>query len=135
MTAPPTDSRMTMKVLLPFKVLLETGGVRRIVAETSRGSIGFWPNRLDCAAVMVSGILTFETDEGGEQFVALDRGVIVKTGLDVKISVRRAVAGGDLGSLRKLVEAQFNALGEGERQSRALLAKMETEIIREATRF
>ena len=135
MTAPPTDSRMTMKVLLPFKVLLETGGVRRIVAETSRGSIRFWPNRLDCAAVMVSGILTFETDEGGEQFVALDRGVIVKTGLDVKISVRRAVAGGDLGSLRKLVEAQFNALGEGERQSRALLAKMETEIIREATRF
>lgn len=135
MTAPPTDSRMTMKVLLPFKVLLETDGVRRIVAETSRGSIGFWPNRLDCAAVMVTGILTFETDEGGEQFVGLDRGVIVKTGLDVRISVRRAVAGGDLGSLRQLVEAQFNALDEGERQSRSLLAKMETEIIREATRF
>ena len=125
---------MRLKILLPFKVLAETGGVRRIVAETSRGFIGFWPHRLDCAAVLVPGILTFEGEAGGEQFIALDRGVLVKTGPDVHVSVRHAVTGGDLGSLRRLVEAQFKSLDEAERQSRALLAKMECEIIRETTK-
>jgi F-type H+-transporting ATPase subunit epsilon len=126
---------MNLKILLPFKVLMDAPDIRRIVAETSSGSVGFWPHRLDCAAVLVPGILTFEAGAGGEQFIALDRGVLVKTGMDVRVSVRNAVAGGDLGSLRRLVDAQFESIDETERQSRALLSKMESEIIRETTKF
>lgn len=126
---------MKLKILLPFKVLVEARDIRRIVAETSQGFVGFWPHRLDCAAVLVPGILTFEGEDGAEQFVALDRGVLVKTGMDVSVSVRNAVAGGDLGSLQRLVEAQFKMIDESERQARSMLSKMETEIIRETTRF
>lgn len=126
---------MRLRVQLPFKVLLEAEDIRRIVAETRCGCVGFWPHRLDCAAVLVPGILTFEAGSGGEQFIALDHGVLVKTGDEVRVSVRNAVAGGDLGSLRRLVEAQFEAIGEGERHARALLSKMESELIRETTKY
>jgi len=126
---------MNLKILLPFKVLLEAADIRRMVVETSSGFVGFWPRRLDCAAVLVPGILTYEGEDGGEQFVAVDRGVLVKTGTCVRVSARNAVAGGDLGSLRRLVEAQFKVIEESERESRAMLSKMETEIIRETTRF
>ena len=135
MSGPATQAGMNLKILLPFRNLVECAGVRRIVAETSLGFVGFWPRRLDCAAVLTPGIFTFECDGGGEQYVALDRGVLVKTGLEVRVAVRHAVAGGDLGSLRRLVEAQFKILDESERESRSLLAKMESEIIRETTKF
>jgi F-type H+-transporting ATPase subunit epsilon len=135
MSDPATAETMKLRIQLPFAVLLETGGIRRMIAETSGGFFGLWPHRLDCAAALVPGIFTYEDTDGNEQFVAVDRGVLVKTGLDVSVSVRNAVSGGDLGSLRKLVEEQFVQIGEGESQTRALLAKMESEMIRETTRI
>jgi hypothetical protein len=47
-----------------------------------------------------AGILTYEADGGGEVYVAVDEGVLVKTGPDVLVSVRRALGGTDLGQLR-----------------------------------
>jgi len=51
------------------------------------------------------------------------------------VSVRNGVIGGDLGTLRQLVDRQFVHLNESEREARSLLAKMESEIIRETTRL
>jgi F-type H+-transporting ATPase subunit epsilon len=135
MKAIDAGSAMNLRVLLPFAVALESVDVRRIVVETVDGSVGLWPRRLDCAAVLVPGILTYETGSGGEKFAAIDRGVLVKTGAEVVVSVRNAVTGGDLGELRDLIDEQFVQMDESERQSRSLLAKMESEIIRETTRF
>lgn len=136
MNAPaPEIVAMTLRILLPHAVLWEGGDVRRIVAESGGGQFGLLPRRLDCAAALTPGILTYETGAGGEQFVAVDRGVLVKTGPEVVVSVRHAVAGADLGHLRRLVEAEFRRLDETERRARALLARMESEIIRETTRF
>ena len=126
---------MTLRILLPFGVLLEHADVRRVVAETGAGLVGVLPHRLDFASLLVPGILTYEAEGGGEQFVALDRGVLVKTGLQMTVSVRNGVIGGDLGTLRQLVDRQFVHLNESEREARSLLAKMESEIIRETTRL
>ena len=90
---------MMLKVLLPFQIFVDTTEVVRIVAETSAGSVGLLPNRLDCVAVLVPGILIYETPQGGEVFLAVDEGVLVKTGGSVRISVRRAIAGTDLEQL------------------------------------
>lgn len=130
-----TSETINLLVQLPYAVLLETGGIRRMVAETRGGFFGLWPHRRDCAAVLVPGILTYEDNAGKEHFVAVDRGVLVKTGLDVSVSVRNALTGGDLGSLRRLVDEQFIQIGESEDQARALLSKMESEMIRETTRI
>jgi F-type H+-transporting ATPase subunit epsilon len=121
---------MRLKVLLPFEVFADTIGVSRIVAETREGSFGLLPHRLDCVAALAPGILTYETGPDGEVFVAVDEGVLVKTGPDVLVSVRRAVGGTDLGQLRAAVEQQFLTLDEREQSVRSVLTRMETDVIR-----
>jgi len=125
---PPT--LMNLKVLLPFQIFAEKTGVSRIVAETLEGSFGLLPHRLDCVAPLAPGILIYETGPDGEVFVAVDEGVLVKTGLDVVVSVRRAIAGTDLGKLHDAVEQQFLTLDEREQSVRAVLTRMETDVIR-----
>jgi len=121
---------MTLKVLLPFRVFAERDDVRRIVAETPHGSFGLLPHRLDCVAPVVPGIFTYETEGGGITYVAVDEGMLVKTGPLVLLSVRNAIGGADLGNLRAEVENHFRRLDEGEQRTRAVLAKMETGFLR-----
>ena len=120
---------MNLKVLLPFQVFAEKTGVSRIIAETHDGSFGVLPHRLDCVAALVPGILIYETDSDGEVFVAVDEGVLVKTGPDVLVSVRRALLGKDLGRLREAVEKEFLTLDEIEQSVRSVMAKLETGFL------
>lgn len=128
-------ARMNLKVLLPFKIFAEKTGVSRIVAETREGSFGLLPHRLDCVAALTPGILVFETEMDGEVYVAVDEGVLVKTGPDVLVSVRRALVGTDLGQLRDAVEQEFLTLDEHEQSVRSVLAKMESNFIRRMAAF
>ncbi len=125
---PPT--LMRLKVLLPFGVFAEKTGVSRIVAETSEGSFGLLPHRLDCVAALTPGILTYETEAEGEVFLAVDEGVLVKAGPDVLVSVRRALGGADLGQLRDAVAQEFLDLDEHEQSVRSVMAKLETGFLR-----
>ncbi len=88
---------MNLKVLLPFRIFAERTGIARIVAETREGSFGLLPHRLDCVAALAPGILIYELEAEDEVYVAVDEGVLVKTGLDVLVSVRNAIGGTDLG--------------------------------------
>jgi len=121
---------MTLKVLLPFQIFAEKSGVSRIVAETREGSFGLLPHRLDCVAALAAGILTYETEADGEVFVAVDEGVLVKTGSEVLVSVRRALGGKDLGQLREAVTKEFLTLDEHEQSVRTVMAKLETGFLR-----
>jgi F-type H+-transporting ATPase subunit epsilon len=121
---------MNLKILLPFRIFAEKTSVSRIVAETREGSFGLLPHRLDCVAALAPGILIYESEADGEVYVAVDQGVLVKTGLDVAVSVRNAIAGTDLGQLRETVEREFLNLSERERNVRLVMAKMESGFIR-----
>ena len=57
-----TQTRMHLKILLPFEVLAEKTRVTRIVAESREGSFGLWPHRLDCVAALAPGILIYEVE-------------------------------------------------------------------------
>jgi len=126
---------MNLKVLLPFQVFAEKAGVLRIVAETREGSFGLLPHRLDCVAALVPGILTYQTAADGEVFVAVDEGVLVKTGPDVLVSVRRALGGKDLSRLREVVQKEFLTLDEHEQSVRTVQAKLETGFLRRFATF
>jgi F-type H+-transporting ATPase subunit epsilon len=67
--------------------------------------------------------------------VALDEGVLVKTGLDVSISVRNAIGGTDLTQLHKAVQNQFLNLNEQEQNVRTIMAKMESDFVRRLVEF
>ena len=129
---------MNLEVLLPFRVFAAKTDVLRIVAETSRGSFGLLPRRLDCVAALVPGILTYETEAEGEVYLAVDEGVLVKTGPDVLVSVRRAIGatGKDqLHQLRDSVAKEFLTLDEQEQRVRAVTAKLETGFVRRFVRL
>jgi F-type H+-transporting ATPase subunit epsilon len=128
-------THMNLKVLLPFQVFTDQHGVSRIVAETSAGSFGLLPHRLDCVAALVPGILTYESEKKGEVYLAVDEGVLIKTGLDVLVSVRNAIGGTDLSQLRDVVEQEFLTLDEHEQSVRSAMAKMESSFIRRVAEF
>jgi len=121
---------MNLKVLLPFQIFAEKSDVSRIVAETREGSFGLLPHRLDCVAALVPGILIYETKSEGEVFLAVDEGVLVKTGSDVLVSVRRAILGTDLSQLHEAVENEFLTLDAHEQSVRQVTAKLETGFLR-----
>ncbi len=129
------SARMTLEVLLPFGVFASTTGVRRIVAESRNGSFGLLPHRLDCVAALTPGILTYESDSEGEVFVAVDEGVLVKTGVDVRVSVRRAVRGSDLALLHDAVEKEFLTLDDQEQDVRTVMAKLEAGFLHRFARL
>lgn len=122
---------MQLKILLPFRVFADVHEVKRIVAETPRGSFGILPRRLDCVGALAPGIFTYETEEDGEVHVAIDRGILVKAGSEVLVSVRKAVGGRELGELHQAVEEQFRQLDEHEREVRSVTVKLETRFIRQ----
>jgi F-type H+-transporting ATPase subunit epsilon len=121
---------MNLKILLPFKIFAAKTGVLRIVAETREGSFGLLPHRLDCVAALAPGILMCETEAEGEVYIAVDEGVLIKTGSDVLVSVRNAIGGMDLRTLREAVEQEFLNLDEQEKNVRSVLAKLEGGFIR-----
>jgi F-type H+-transporting ATPase subunit epsilon len=120
---------MNLKVLVPYQVFAEKAGLSRLVAETRTGSFGILPHRLDCIAALAPGILTWETPTDGEVFVAVDEGVLVKTGADVVVSVRRAIGGTDLGALRQAVQREFLTLDAGEQSTRQAMARLESGLL------
>jgi F-type H+-transporting ATPase subunit epsilon len=126
---------MHLKILLPFKIFAEASGVTRIVAQTHDGSFGLLPRRLDCVAALTPGILIYETQAQGELFVAVDEGVLVKTGREVLVSVRRALTGTDLAQLRDAVEREFLTLDVREQSVRSVMEKLETGFLRRFATF
>jgi F-type H+-transporting ATPase subunit epsilon len=121
---------MNLKVLLPFNIFLEKKNVKSIVADTSIGSFGILPHRLDCVAALEPGILSYETPEDGEKYIAIDEGILIKAGADVFVSVRDAIGGADLGKLREKAEDVFLHLNEQEKSIRSVLSKLESELVR-----
>lgn len=121
---------MQLKILLPFKIFAALDAVTRVVVTTHAGSFGLLPHRRDCVAALSPGVLSYSTSTGGEVHLAVDEGVLIKTGAEVLVCVRHAVAGGDLGSLRKAVEQEFLNLNEQEKSVRATLAHLESGLIR-----
>ncbi|MGB4839316.1 MAG: F0F1 ATP synthase subunit epsilon [Saprospiraceae bacterium] len=120
---------MDLKILLPYRIFAEVKNVSRIVAETSEGSFGLLPQRLDCVAALVPGIFTYETTSESVHYLAVDEGILVKAGTQVLVSVRNAFGGTDLGKLHESVEKEFVKLDDSERNIRSAMAKMESGFL------
>jgi F-type H+-transporting ATPase subunit epsilon len=121
---------MHLKINIPDRVAVNETGITSIVAEAPGGFFGILPHRLDCVAVLVPGILYVRRDGQDEYYVAIDEGVLVKTGLDVVVSVHNAIAGHDLHKMKELVEQEFLQRSEQEQNVRIVLAKIEDDFTR-----
>jgi F-type H+-transporting ATPase subunit epsilon len=80
-------------------------------------------------AALEPGILIYQIGAEPEVYVAVDERVLVKTGPDVMVSVRRATGAADLGQLRDAVKRDFLTLDANEKSVRAATAKLEAGFL------
>ncbi|MCF6158245.1 MAG: F0F1 ATP synthase subunit epsilon [wastewater metagenome] len=125
---------MRLKIVLPTEVLIDQE-VTKVVAEAENGYFCLLPRHIDFVTALVPGILSFEPEQGMEEFLAVDEGILVKSGSEVFVSTRNAMRGPDLGSLKQTVEERFQALSDQEKKARSAIARMESSFIRRFLRF
>ncbi|MFW6136514.1 MAG: F0F1 ATP synthase subunit epsilon [Candidatus Aminicenantaceae bacterium] len=119
---------MKIKVLLPTHVFMEeeTG---KISGEALNGSFTILPRHVDFVTALQAGLLFFE-GEKGETFLAVDKGVLLKAGDEVLVSVRSAAKAENLEDVRRKVEERYRELNEKEKKSRSVLAGFESDFVR-----
>jgi F-type H+-transporting ATPase subunit epsilon len=125
---------MHLRILLPSQVFAALDDVSEIIVETQQGSLGLLPQRLDCVAALVPGILTYRAPAGTVD-LAVAEGVLVKTGPDVLVSVRHAIPGIDLAALHDNVKRDFLAVNQEERVVRRAVATLESSFIAKFNRI
>ena len=119
---------MKLKVLLPTQVFLKEE-VTKVIAEAGNGSFCLLPRHIDFATSLIPGILSFQREDGTEEFLAVDGGVLVKCGPEVSVSTRNAVRSSDLSKLRRTVKEEFGVLDEREKKAHTALARLEASFV------
>ena len=120
---------MRLRVCLPDRVLVDSR-VKKIIAESEDGSFCLLPRHIDYVALLVPGILSYESDEvANEEYLAVDEGILIKRGDDVTVSTRKGVLSKDLEVLKQTVENEFLELEEQERKARSIIAKLEMDVV------
>ncbi len=76
-------------------------------------------------AALVPGILTYRIP-AGKVYLAVAEGILVKSGDQVLVSVRRAIAGSDLSTLHDSVTRDFLSVDAEQRVVRHAVASMES---------
>jgi F-type H+-transporting ATPase subunit epsilon len=126
---------MHLKILLPYRTFVDKTDVARIVFVTQGGSFGLLPHRRDCVAAIAPGLFTYQIGDAHEVIVAVDQGVMVKSGGDVLVSVRRAIAGADIDQLQRAIEADFLTLTDMQQSARKVSAKLESGFLKRFVEF
>lgn len=126
---PPSINGMHLHVSLPTEVLVDERALK-IIAEAENGLFCLLPRHIDFVTALAPGILSFIDEGGGEHYVAVDEGILVKCGADVLVSTLNGVRGTDLAHLKDLIEERFLELDEHERKARTALARLEAGALR-----
>lgn len=120
---------MRLEVLTPTEILIDEQ-VQKVIAEAQNGSFCLLPRHIDYVTALAPGLLSFVNETGQEVFLAVDEGILVKQGAKVRVSVRQAVKGEELASLKQTVQEKFIHLDEREKQLRSSLARLEADFVR-----
>jgi len=120
---------MILKVYTPGGKVLEDETLK-IKAEAVNGCFTILPRHTDFIANLVPGILYYTDKSGTEKYVAVDEGIFLKTEMIVKVAVRNAIPGTELGKLQDTVKEYFFGMSEQERKTRSILAGLETDFVK-----
>jgi len=119
---------MRLTVLVPTEVVVDRE-VDAVVAESLHGSFGLLPHHVDVVAPLAASLLAYRVDDE-ETFMAVDGGTLVKCADEVLVSTPRAVCGPGLDDLRTTVTRTFQDIEARERDARAALVRLESDLLR-----
>ncbi len=120
---------MRLKLLVPTEILVNSR-VESITASGLEGSFCLKPAHIDYISILVPGLLFYTAPDHDEiSYLAIDRGILIKQGAEVLISVRNAVISKDIGQLHNLVKTRFATLDQQQRKVRTAMAKLESDFV------
>lgn len=120
---------MKLQIYTPLGLALSSY-VNKISLETMSGYITFLPRHIDYAAAMNANILSYTDEENKEKFVACHRGIVVKKGDVVTVTVQKAVQGDTIDDLEKIIRQEFKQDEENRKELNAAMARLEAGLIR-----
>lgn len=125
---------MKLQVCVPTEILIDEP-VAKVIAEAANGSFCLLPRHTDFLTALVPGILMYEQPAGKEIFLANDKGVLVKQGEHIRVSVGNAIQADSLESLRDAVGRKFELLDERSRVCQSAIASLEANFLRRFLEF
>lgn len=125
---------MNLVVQTPSETVVKADVVA-VGGDGLHGRFTMLPRHLDHAVLLEAGILSYRRVGGAEGLLAVDGGVLVKVGDEVRVATPRAIPGDDLGDLQRAVADRFRDLDERERATRAALARVESHVVENVFEF
>jgi F-type H+-transporting ATPase subunit epsilon len=120
--------RFDLKICLPNRVLLTTRA-QRLGADAANGRFVVRPNHIDFVTALVPSILYYQ-EPTATHYVAIDRGMLVKRANEVWVSVLQAMQSDDLEHLDHVIDTEFRALDERQKQTQTALTRLEVSFMR-----
>ena len=119
---------MRLRVVIPTEVALDEE-VESVTAQAENGAFGLLPHHVDFVSSLVPGLLGYR-HKGGEYFVGVDGGLLVKRATVVYVATPRATHGTSLGDVRRLIRETFSKRDKREERAWRALKKLEADMIR-----
>ena len=101
-----------------------------MIFDAKDGSFCLLPRHIDFVSVLVPSILTFQSQNGTEQYLVHDEGILVKQDLEVLIAIKHGLIENTLGSLKNRLEKEFQDIETQEKKTKQLLTDMEVDFIK-----
>lgn len=123
---------MHLTLTLPTRIEVDCQA-ESICAEGLEGNFCIEPRHVDIACLLRPGLLSFRPADGDEDediFLAVDGGVLVKVGHEVRVSSPRAVRG-ELGELTDAIEQQFLRRTEQQQTARSAVQRIQADFVRQ----
>ena len=120
---------MKLKVTSPIGVELKTE-IRKIDFEALDGYFTLLPKHQDFVTAFPPNIMRYETTDGLTHYMACNRGILIKKGANVYVSVHKAVLSENLEELSQTIEVEFKNDDEQRKEVNTAMAKLEVGLSR-----
>lgn len=120
---------MDFTVYTPLGTALKVKA-KKVTFETVTGYYTLMPKHVDFVSAMEPNIVRYTDDAGREKYMACHRGIVVKKGTDVTMSVQSAVLSDSLDTLPASILADFKAAEEKRKELNTAMARLELGMVR-----
>lgn len=120
---------MQLKVYSPIKVILDEP-ISKVDFEALDGYFTLLPRHVDFVSAMPPNIVRFQTVDGKLHYMACNRGILVKKGDIVSMSVHKAVLSDNLAHLSDTIKIEFKQDDEERKEVNTVMARLEAGLSR-----
>ena len=120
---------MKLKVVTPIGVVLRSE-IQKLDFEALDGYFTLLPRHQDFVSAMPANIISYQTNDGLKHYMACNKGILVKKGNAIYVSVHKAVLSENLDELSQTIEIEFKNEDEQRKEVNTAMAKLEVGLSR-----